>query len=343
MIKIGVDIGATNLRVGFIRVDTLLPVEYRSWQLSRGSKGPDIPAAVRTVCQYVLVRTPVLERKGFQVVRSIGVGAPGAYLKDGRVYPGTVPNVPALEKVKLYRLFVKGLGAGWRVGVDSVHNDGVLQGLVLADRYVKATGMRSGKIVAIVPGTGCGAGVYEVKGGKTRPVPGPQQLFDVVVRGAEKGEPLSSGGVAKGGEPVIANDAVSGKALERYGRFYLGRSVDGAELSRLALEGSAIARGIFRRVGADLAELIKTVRSGKFAKARVPFCPNTKSARVFLIGGRWMLEGAGRRWSLSTARRSAGRGVVIVAADRIPGLKDVWPNLGIAGASLVVKNGLRGV
>ena len=341
VLKVGVDIGGTNIRVGFVSPDTLRPVDFHRQEIPRKLREPDLPAAVKDACLRILDRTRTLETRGFRVVREVGVSAPGAYLADGSVHPGTVPNIPFLEKTRLFTLFARGLGPHWLVTPSHINNDGVLQGLVMANRYAAAVGMRRGTLVALIPGTGCGAGVYRVRDGEVAPVPGPQQLFDVVVTHAVAGEPLPDGGRAFGGEPLTAEDLVSGRALDRYGRFLFGRDADGAELSRIALRPrpSLARRGarlVFRRVGEDLAALVRVLRSGRYRKKHVPFHPDTRGVRVFLLGGTWLLRGAGLRFSLPEARRRLPRGVVFVTADQIPGVKTIAPYLGVAGASLAV-------
>ena len=341
VLKVGVDIGGTNIRVGFVRPETLRPVDFHRQRIPRTLREPDLPAALKDACRRILDRTRVLETRGFRVVREVGVSAPGAYLADGRVHPGTVPNIPFLENTRLFTLFAQEMGPEWRVTPSHINNDGVLQGLVMADRYAAAAGMRRGPLVALIPGTGCGAGVYRVKDGEVVPVQGPQQLFDVIVSRSVAGEPLPDGGMARGGEPLTAEDLVSGRALDRYGRFLFGRDVDGAELSDMACRRlpSLARRGArlaFRRVGEDLAALVRILRSGRYQKKYVPFRPNTRGVRVFLLGGTWLLRGAGLRFSLPEARRRLPKGVVFVTADHIPGVKAIAPYLGVAGASLAI-------
>jgi hypothetical protein len=337
-----VDIGGTNIRVGFVRPGTLQPVEFHRQRIPRTLREPDLPSAVKDACRRILDRTRILETREFRVFRKVGVSAPGAYRKDGSVYPGTVPNVPFLEKTRLFTLFSTGLGPSWKVTPAHVNNDGVLQGLVMADRYASAVGLRQGVLVALIPGTGCGAGVYRVRKGHVAPVPGPQQIFDVFVTKAVPGEPLPDrGGPARGGEPLTAEDLISGRALDRYGRFLFGRDVDGEELSRIACgplpsPARRAARLVFQRVGEDLAALVRILRSGRYGKKHVPFRPDTRGARVFLLGGTWLLQGAGLRFSIPEARRKLPRGVCLVTADRIPGVKTIAPYLGVAGASLLV-------
>src|SRR5207244_1987110 len=132
-----------------------------------------------------------------------------------------------------------------------------------------------------------------------------------------------------------------GRGLSRAARGMFGEeSPEGDVLSRWALGRDprvARALALFRRVGDDLYHFVRIVQTGTYRKARVPHRPDTRGARVFLVGGRWMLEGAGRSLSLAAARRKLGKSGVLVPADRIPGLRRVAPVLGIVGASLLVK------
>ncbi len=350
-LKVGVDIGGTNLRVGFVRVDSGRVISFRSSSLPRRRGTPDIRAAVARASAFIVENAARLEKNGWRVVRQVGVGAPGAYLENGRAYPGTAPNIPELEKIELYRLFARRLGSAWTVTPSHVQNDGVAQGRLMAAAYARVAGMRRGKIIALIPGTGFGAGVFEASGGNVRPVPGPQQLFDVVVRRAERGEPIIvavEGSLivhpARGGEPLMAEHLMTGRALECLGSQEFGRDMNGKALSRAALRGTGEqkkrARRLFVQVGRDFARFVHLTRSGNFKKCRVPFKPPTRGTRVYLLGGRWLLEGAGRALSLPEARRvlaKTGPGVRMLTADRIKNFAASGTHAGVLGAALSVR------
>ncbi|MBI5209817.1 MAG: ROK family protein [Elusimicrobia bacterium] len=398
-LKVGVDLGGSSVRVGFVRAPlpagrvALACVEFHRMSVGRGS---DCGVVVRRAARRILERTAALEARGWRVDRRPGIGAPGAYRQDGSVHPGTVPNLPGLERGKLHRLFQRHLGPAWRVPPRSVNNDGVVQGLLMADRYAAGSGLRRGTVVAIIPGTGLGAGVYRILDGKASAVPGPQQLFDVVVRPAEPGECAvlagSAGPVgakARGGEPLIAEGLLTGMSLRLRASRLLGRPVRGETLSRLALAGraggphtafgphprhgrnrnpagraggphtafgphprhgrnrnpagrgpgAAAAARLFEQVGRDLGRFIALVHRGRLEKRAVPFAPATKGAAVFLLGGRWMLEGAGLAISLPAARRelrSQGLAAIrLVTLAEIPGLAGASEVMGVLGASLL--------
>ncbi len=353
LLKTGVDIGGTHLRIGFVGGNQVF--HYYHSKIKRSLKGHVLlNELVQEAAAYILKKTACLEKAGKRVIRQVGVSAPGAYMQDGHVFPGTVPNIPVLKKAKLFQLFSKALGHEWHVTASHVNNDGVLQGWYLADFYVKAGKMKQGKIVALVPGTGFGGGVYHVARGVAQPVPGPQQLFDVVLKNNSMKNPL------------MMEDLVTGRALALKGTALLGRSVTGEALSELALcrrggaclrpsskEGnqkskiknqkwideSSIACQIFKEAGEDLAGFIELAHTGVFKKAVVPFKPDTRGVRVFLIGGNWLLSGAGRKISLRAAREKLkDKGFSIVPVDEMKGFEQSAKYLGVLAASMLVKN-----
>jgi hypothetical protein len=355
-LKVGVDIGGTHVRVGLVQtLSRGKPPRLKDFKTNKieSSPGrwPDIHRVVETAAALIRGMTDRWEKRGWSVIRQVGVSAPGAYLKNGKVYPGTVPNIPGLEKVKLFSLFLQSLGSGWTITASHVNNDGVLQGLFLADRYAAAKSLKEAKIIVLVPGTGFGAGAYVVKEGVVRPMPGPQQLFDVVVREAEPGEPMvipdGTVRLAKGREPLIAENLMTGQALRRLGTYLLGKEVTGEQISRWALSPGTNrnhkrAKDIFFQVGRDLARFINRTQSGKFKKQCVPHRPDTRGAAHFLIGGSWLVQGAGRKISLPQAikilRGSGLCSVQVIPADKIPGFgkRFLWKGLGVLGASLLV-------
>lgn len=338
----GVDIGGTHVRIGFVRATTStaqrLPktndlIAFETFSLhSLPGRYLDIQNIVREIARRILRRVDRLEKKGWEVIRAVGVSAPGAYLTNGHVYPGTAPNLKGLQRVQLFKVFLRHLGGEWRVSPSHVNNDGVLQGLVIARAWVKHRRMKSGKIVVFVPGTGFGAGVYEVKGGKVWPVRGPQQLFDVVVR-----------------RGFMAEELITGQALGMYGKNMFHRPLTGAQMSHMALGSrrsrqGELARQIFRQVGRDFAALIMSLNSGHYAKRRVPYHPDTRGAKVFLVGGNWMLQGAGRRIALREAFHTlqrSGKRLKVIPCDKIAGLKGLSQELGIWGATLLVNGKSR--
>jgi len=362
ILKVGVDIGGTNVRIGFVRADDagrallkksalvdLHTCKILPFQLQKPAGAHSL---VRHIAGHILETCSRLTKKGWRVDRQLGVGMPGAYLADGRIHPGTVPNMPGFEKMKPWRLFSRYLGPGWRVTPSQVNNDGVVQGLLMAGCYAKSKKMTGGKIIALVPGTGFGAGIYRVKDGSVKPVGGPQQLFDVIARKARPGEPLFNGKdrnrgyPARGGEPLSMEALAAGRALQLRGSFLLKRSVTGERLSRLALNKTAgnenrYAKELFQQVGIDLARFILLIRRGRFKKMHVPCKPPTKGASVFLIGGNWLIRGAGLKISLPEARKTLLKAgcpdIKIVTINRIRELKGLAAVLGVLGASLLVK------
>lgn len=349
ILKVGVDIGGTNVRLGFVRSDRPELVYFHAAPAPRRANGEiDLHRLVERAAERILKKTTQLERGGWRVIRQIGVSAPGAYLPDGRVYRGTAPNIPALEGVKLYRLFARRLGPGWRVTAAHVNNDGVLQGWVLADRYVKSSGMKSGKIIVMVPGTGFGAGVFRVLKGRVKPIAGPQQLFDVVIRKAKRAEAIilpdrMTVRPALGREPLMAENLLTGRALSRLGTHFLKRPVDGGMLSAVALgsrnpKEKAEARNVFLQLGRDLVRFITVVASGRYKKLRVPYRPPTRGASVFILGG-WFLRGAARSLALREAQKvlRGKRNVSLVPADKISGLPKRPHEIGVIGAAMEVE------
>lgn len=353
ILRIGVDIGGTNVRVGFISGAHKI-VEFHAQPLERisAARRPTIHRIVRHACAYILDKTASLEKTGWTVIRQVGVSVPGAYFKDGRVYPDTAPNVPGLERVRPYRLFARGLGRGWRVTPAHVNNDGVLQGWLIAQHYLETHPMRTGKIMCLVPGTGFGAGFVTVKKGKARVDPGPQQFFDVIVRRAKKGEPRvvwNSGNKvvlpARGGEPMIIEYLATGEALGYLGSHFFRRPVTGKDLDGWAMSPKAdarreTARTIFRAAGEDIARFAVLVHRGTFRKLLVRYRPKTGGTVLFLLGGQWLVRGAGLKISLPWARkilRREGYGFLkLLPARRIPGLEKVAHGIGVMAASKLV-------
>ncbi|HRY30252.1 MAG TPA: hypothetical protein P5079_09490, partial [Elusimicrobiota bacterium] len=354
-VKVGVDIGGTSLRVGFVSVDDegrivgqgeKCLVYAVSQKMPRTETGlADGPEAVKWLGRMILEAVEEVEHAGWTVSRRLGVSAPGAYLEDGNVYPGTVRNVPSLEKMKLYEALGAELGPDWDLSPASVNNDGVLQGQVAAAKYLETDRtFRDGKIVSFVPGTGFGAGAYEVKDGVVLPLPGPQQLCDVVVGAASSGEPIlvQEGESlvvrpAEGGEPLSVENLVTGRALGLLGSAAFGRAVTGGELSRLAMDGDPRASRIFAHAGVALARFAMKINSGDFEKTTVAHRPDTRGAAVFLAGGSWLLHGAGEKITLRVMRETLdqnGRGdIKIVRIDELPGMEGLIPHLGILGAA----------
>ncbi len=352
---IGVDIGAANIRVGFVNGNakdgkTFEIVDSLVETLPKNPDGTVHPQdAAMIAARLIAEGMKKLKQAGWKFSKNIGVSAPGSFMENGRVYPGSVPYIPDLEEKRLRDILLQELGDRFHIDPSHIANDGVLQGYVAASHYLKSLPMiQKGKILALLPGANFGAGIYDVKNGEAVPHPGPQQFFDVVVRHAKRDEPIivsqeaaKSVQSARGGEPLMMTNLVTGTALELLGSHAYGQPLTAEELDRRALAGEEKAADIFEKVGEDLANFIIRVNKGWFKKHTVKYKPDTAGTDVVLIGGIWLTRGAGKDISLKTARdvldRHGYKHIRLVRTDEIPGLENAAGQLGVIGAALMVK------
>jgi mannose-6-phosphate isomerase len=368
-----VDLGGT--KIGFAMVEIGEPgtfaLEYPPAEVAKVKGRTDAALTLRRVADLVRRGTREAERKGWTVLRSVGMGAPGLYLEDGGVDPRTVPNIPGLARMKPARTLEKHLGKGWNV---HINNDGVVQAVAAADalvrspdyakKYAAVVRKSGGKLIYFGPGTGFGAGRIRVLEDKrVAPLPGSQAFFDIVIRDGKTAEALIGGhGIGEAAQRRERRNLEIGKTV--FLRFTEGyeeclhdpgestesrlRKISGKTVAQAYLSGEEEARNqaeeILVRAGRDLASLILQLHKGKGAKKLLPWEPDdwnsVKGTRVFLVAG-LLIKPTGKTVILPAARdvlkkEGYARRIHIVELDRLPEMRSLEGKIGIRGSSLLV-------
>ena len=368
-----VDLGGT--KIGFAMVEIGEPgrfaLEYPPAKVAQVKGRTDAELTLRRVAELVRRGTREAERRGWTVLRSVGMGAPGLYLKDGSVDPRTVPNIPGLARMKPARTLERHLGKGWNV---HINNDGVVQAVAAADAFVRSPDYAKkyaavvrksgGKLIYFGPGTGFGAGRIRVLEDKrVAPQPGSQAFFDIVIRDKETAETLIGGhGIGEAAQRRERRNLEMGRAV--FLRFTDGyekwlqepdestesrlRGISGKVVARAYLSGEGEARNqaeeILVQAGRDLARLVLQLHRGKGAKKLLPWGPDdwnsVKGTRVFLVAG-LLIKPTGKKVILPAAREvlkkeGCGKRIHIVELDRLPMMRNPEGKIGIRGSSLLV-------
>ena len=142
---IGVDLGATNTKVGLVQVDG--GVVCRCSLATEPRQGPD--ATAERICRAAL---DLIRQVGLRVadIRGVGIGSPGAVDAESGVV-AFWPNVPSWRAVPLRRLFERRLGLPC-----VVENDG--NAAALAEHWI-GVGRGLSSLVLLTLGTGIGGGI----------------------------------------------------------------------------------------------------------------------------------------------------------------------------------------
>jgi len=308
------------------------------------------------------------EANGFEVVKHIGIGSLGGYYADGRMYPGQCPKRREFEGISLSAEIEKELGDGWKA---SINNDGMVQALISAEMLLNPEkrealpqeAIDKGKIMVIVPGTSIGGGgvLIDEDGHNVSPMPGPHQIWDIVLRKLQKGEEfLKEMGEDDCPSFKKAREENSFISLDIGGAYLdvkaerLGFS-NGKEMGRALLEDLEPAKRkaiekVYIQSARDLSMVIRMMYLGKGEKAVVngpreikEFWDNTKNTEIFILGG-WLVGNQVIKDIVFSEvkeglKKIGFSNIIIVAQDEIPGLGDFVSKAGVLGAALLVPEG----
>jgi mannose-6-phosphate isomerase class I len=369
-----VDLGGTKIGFAFISIgqEREIALEYPPTEVVKNRGKTDAGKTLKLVADLVKKRTREATKRGWVVLKLLGIGAPGLYLKDGSVDPRTVPNIPGLAKIKPADALEDLLGKEWKV---YINNDGVVQAVASADAFVRSSDYTrkwakiveetDGKVIYFGPGTGFGAGKVIVRKDKrVEPMPGSQAFFDILIRDGKTAEQLIGGygigkiaqlrerlNIEKGGNAVFL----------KFTEGYEGWSKDSDKLKEIQLskisgkvvskaygsgqkEAKKMAKEIFVQVGRDLAELMIRLHKGKGKKSILQWDKNdwhsVKGTSVFLAAG-LLTKPTGKEVILPSAREvlnNAGysKKIYITEVDQLPTMGNVQGKIGIFGSSLIV-------
>ncbi len=368
-----VDLGGTKIAFAFVDTDDRREIarEYPPTEVVKVKGRTDANRTLRRVAGLIRKRTSEVEKRGWTVLRLVGIGAPGLYLEDNSVDPKTVPNIPGLAKIMPAKVLERLLGEAWKV---YINNDGVVQAIAsayafvhspdFAKKWAKTVGETGGKVVYFGPGTGFGAGkVLVLEDKRVEPAPGSQAFFDILIRDGKSAEALIGGyGIGRIAELRERRNLKKGKPL--FLRFTDGveawakdpnRTLD-PQLDKISGKSVAKAYGsgdkeakkqakeILVQVGRDLARLIIRLHTGRGKKKVLEWdrddWRSVKGTRVFLVAG-LLTKPTGKQVILPAAREAlkeagyAGR-VHIVEIDRLETMRKMQGRIGIWGASLIV-------
>jgi mannose-6-phosphate isomerase len=368
-----VDLGGTKIAFAFVDADEpgKSALEYPSTEVVRVKGRTDANRTLRRVAELIRKKTREAEKRGWLVLRTVGMGAPGLYGEDGRVDPRTVPNIPGLAGKKPAKVLEGLLGKGWKV---HINNDGVVQAVAAADAFVRSPDYgkkwakilagTGGRVIYFGPGTGFGAGKIRVLENKrVEPLPGSQAFFDILIRDEKTAEDLLGGyGIGKAAQDRERKNREQGKAV--FSRFTDGSEdsvrapdrsqqvpldrISGIVVARAYLSGEKEpknqAEKILIQVGRDLARLILQLHRGRGSKKLLEWNADdwrsVKGTRVFLVAG-LLLKPEGKQVILPAAREALKRSgyggkIHIVEIDRLPTMKGRERTIGVWGASLLV-------
>ena len=102
MIIPAVDLGGTKIDFAFFSTDAqrMVVLEYPSTEVIKVKGKTDADKTLKLIAELIKKRTREAEKKGFTVLKLVGMGAPGLYSEDKSVVPGTVPNIPGLAQIR---------------------------------------------------------------------------------------------------------------------------------------------------------------------------------------------------------------------------------------------------
>jgi mannose-6-phosphate isomerase class I len=368
-----VDLGGTKIAFAFFSVDEDRKIarEYPPTKVVKGKGKTDADKTLKLVAELIKKRTHEVEKKGWLVLKLVGMGAPGLYLEDKSVDPRSVPNIPGLAKIKPADVLEGMLGKAWKV---YINNDGVVQAVASADALVrspqytrkwkKVVDGTGGKVIYFGPGTGFGAGKIFVRQSKhVEPMPGSQAFFDIVIRDNKTAEDLIGGnGVGKMAQTMERANIKRGKSVflkftegyetweknsERSTEQQLSK-ITGEVVSKAFSSGekeaTIMAKEIFAQAGRDLAGLMIQLHRGTGRKSGLEWdkddWKSVKGTSVFLVAG-LLIKPTGKELILPSTRdalKKAGyaKKLVIVEMDQLPNTENMLGKIGIFGASLIV-------
>ncbi len=367
------DMGGTKVAFAFIRAGKKRRIarKYPSEEVVRVNGQPDVVRTLNLAAKLILKRTREMEKKGWIVLRLVGMGAPGLYLDDNSVDPKSVPNLPGLAKVKPAILLEEKLGKEWKV---FINNDGVVQAIAAAYAFTRSPGLdkkwatllskTNGKMIYFGPGTGFGAGKVRVcEDNQVETLPGSQSFFDMLIRDGKTAEQLIGGyGIGKiarsreranleRGAPVFltltegfeVGDQMSRKQAEAQLMKISGEIVSRAYTSGNR-EARRQARAIFEQAGKDLAALMIQLHQGRGKKTIIKWdkrdWQSVKGTRIFLVAG-LLAKPTGKSVILpvvKSALKKAGyaKKIHLVEIDQLPMMKKMTDRIGVFGASLII-------
>ncbi|MDY6969906.1 MAG: ROK family protein, partial [Spirochaetota bacterium] len=194
------DLGGTKIDFAFFTADEKrkIALEYPSIKVIKENGKANAERTFRLIAELIKERTREAEKKGFFVLRLLGIGAPGLYMEDKSVDPRTVPNIPDLSIIKPVTFLEDLLGDDWKVYID---NDGIAQAVASAFLFILSKEFAtqwsqiledSGRrIIYFGPGTGFGAGnITTLRDNNVQPVSGNQAFFDILIRDGKTAEDL---------------------------------------------------------------------------------------------------------------------------------------------------------
>lgn len=367
------DLGGTKIAFAFFRVDEDREIarEYPPTEVVKQKGKTDANRTLKLIAKLIKERTREVEKKGWLVLKLVGMGAPGLYLEDNSVDPRSVPNIPGLAKIKPANVLEDLLGKEWKV---YINNDGAVQAVASADAFVrspdytqkwkKIVDENGGKVIYFGPGTGFGAGKVSIRQDKhVEPMPGSQAFFDTVVRDNKTAEELIGGnGIGKIAQIMERGNIQRGKTVFlKFTEGYETWDKDSDTLTELQLkkitgkvvskafssgekEAKKMAREIFAQAGRDLAELMIQLHRGKGRKSDLEWDKNdwksVKGTSIFLVAG-LLIKPTGKELILPSTRdalKKAGytKKLVIVEMDELPTTENMLGKIGLFGASLIV-------
>jgi predicted NBD/HSP70 family sugar kinase len=219
-----VDLGGTKIAFAFLSVDEDRRIvrEYPPTEVVKRKGRTDADSTLKLIAKLIKERTREAEKKGWVVLKLVGMGAPGVYLEDGSVDPRSVPHNPGLAKIKPADVLEGMLGKAWSV---YINNDGVVQAVASANAFVRSPDYArrwrrivdgtGGKVIYFGPGTGFGAGKIVVRQDEhVEPIPGSQAFFDIVIRDNKTAEDLIGGnGIGKMAQRMEQANIQKGKSV----------------------------------------------------------------------------------------------------------------------------------
>jgi len=362
-----VGLGGTYIRSGFVQrtisggrfvgMPTVIG-EPRKLTCVRNGSGVDLKATLETAASYIRKTLPA------GATKFVGIDAPGAWQENGLPYLGTTPNIPDLGSFHFAKEFPAMIGRGWEA---AVNNDGVANVLAIAQmlltnlsRFPEAKeelSKQDAGLAGFVPGTGFGAGTFHINNGLAKPVPGPQQFFDIMLwQGPDF---LNCGWITP--ETACAGIGFKFQAGNSLlGKRYPEEKITGNFIRKLAFlndpttarEEKSVALDIYRNAAKGLAETMKLTYSGgdpEISRKAVVNCPrnvetdfweNVQNTRVFILGG-WLTDPSVKGFiSQELARHLEGFNPkpVTVFADEIPGVAEMikTDSAELIGASLLM-------
>ena len=91
-----VDLGGTKIDFAFFTPDKErnIELEFPSTEVVKIKGETDAEKTLKLIAELIRKRTREAEKKGYTVLKLVGMGAPGLYLDDRSVDQRTVPNIP---------------------------------------------------------------------------------------------------------------------------------------------------------------------------------------------------------------------------------------------------------